>query len=239
VLVFAAAGLLDFAGFAAGAGFVSAGAVAAFELEAAGADAFSDFAAAVDLLFLADLVEAASFVAGALASEASPDDFAVLLDFDLAVLDVFEVEVASAVDLESSAPVFVDLGFFVLADFAFASASASASFEAVESSADAFVALDFFVLADFVSGLEPSAEAESPEPSFVDFDFFAAVDLVDPLEDLESVSFAVDVEDFDFEVEVLSEAELSPLSVEFASVAFFFFVVFLAVVLLESLESEA
>jgi hypothetical protein len=207
-LVFAAEVLVDFAGFAAGAGFVSAaGAAAEFEPEAAGADAFSDLADAVDLLLLADFVEAVSFLAGALASAASPDDFADLLDFDFAVFEVLVPELASAEAFESSEAAFADFDFFALVDFVFA----SASFEALESSADAFV----------------------------EFVFFAAVDLLEALEDFESASFAVEDEDFGFDAEDFPAVELSLLSVALVSVDFFFFVVFLAVVVLASLESAA
>ena len=233
-MVFAAEALVDFAGFAAGAGFESAGPAAEFEPEEAGADALSDLAAAVDLLLLADFVEAVSFLVGALDSEESPD-FAVLLDFDFAALEVLALESVSAEDFESAEPDFAAFDFFALAGFAFA----SESFDAVESSADAFVDFDFFVLADFVSAAESLAEAESPEASFVDFDFFAAVDLVDPFDDFASASFAAAVEVFDFDAEVFPVEVVSLLSVELASVDFFFFVVFLAVVVLESLESEA
>lgn len=215
----------------------AAGAAAGVEPDEAGAEELSDLAAAADLLLLADFVEDFSFVAAgaaALDSPDSPDVFAVLVDFDFLVLEVLLPESASADAFESSAPAFADFDFFELVDFEAALESAGA----FESDADALVDFDFFVLADFVSEAESDFTVESPDASLVDLDFFAPVDLVEPAAALESLSDDAEAAFFDFDVEVFPELELSLLSVEVASVDFFFLVVFLAGVVVESLESD-
>ena len=193
------------------------------------------------LLDLAGFAEAAEFEdAGALE----------LADAGAAAPELEPEGVAVAADVSAA---FVDFDFFVLADFA----PASASFDAAVSVEEAF---DFFELVDFV----PAAEsAEAVESAFVDLDFFeldfvsdaesadAAVSPEDDLADLDFLELAEAVElpeespsdDFvflDFDVEDFPEEEASLESVELASVDFFFdLVVFFAGVVLESLESVA
>jgi hypothetical protein len=196
---------------------------------------------AEELFDLAGFVEAGEFEdagaleladAGAAAPEpelegAAADESAAFVDFDFFVLADFVPASASFEAAVSVDDALADFDFFELADFV----PAAESVEAVES---AFASVDFFLeLVDFAPDAE-SADAVSPDEAFADLDFFELAEAVElPEESLSEVDFAF----FDFDVEDFPEASLE--SVEFASVAFFFLVVFFAGVVLESLESVA
>ncbi len=238
-LLFAAAVLLDLAGFVAAAEFEDAGGfelagagAAAPEFELEGVDAAADvlLSAALadfDFFVLADFVPvSASFVAAA-----SVD--AALADLDFFGLLEFVPESASFDAAESVDEALADFDFFELVDFVPASVEAvESAFASVE---EAFA--DFFLeLVDFSPAAE-SADVVSPDEAFADFDFFELVEAVElPAESLSEAAFAF----FDFDVEDFPEEEASLESVELASVDFFFdLVVFFAGVVLESLESVA
>jgi hypothetical protein len=188
-LAFGASALLDFAGFVvaaefdeAGAGeLAGAGAAADLVLEEAGAGVLDgvldDGAAAADLLFEDDFVEAVSAGAAPPDEPASAEDFA---DFDFFVLAVFVPvsEVVAAV--ESAEESLAAFDFFELAVLLPESALA----EAVESAEESFVVFDFFALADEAA---PLADFESLSAS-VDFDFFDFD--VDDLDDASAESAA-------------------------------------------------
>ncbi len=242
VLAFGASALLDFAGFVvaaefdeAGAGeLAGAGAAADLVLEEAGAGVLDgvldDGAAAADLLFEDDFVEAVSAGAAPPDEPASAEDFA---DFDFFVLAVFVPvsEVVAAV--ESAEESLAAFDFFELAVLVPESALA----EAVESAEESLAAFDFFELAVLLPASALAEAVESAEESFAVFDFFALADDADPLADFESLSASVDFDFFDFDVDDLDDASAESA----ASVDFFFdLLVFLAgVVVLESLESDA
>ena len=160
----------------------------------------------------------------------------VFLEDDLAEAESDAAGV-DALELLASAEVFVDFGFFVLADFV------PESDEGVESAfasvAEASVDLDFFELVDL-----ELASAESPDSAFADFDFLELVDLVSAeavspedlvdflvLADLVSLSDEVDLVFLDFDADELLLVSVEPASVDF------FLVVFFVEVALESLVS--
>ena len=211
-------------------GFELAGAGAAapeFELE--GVDVAADVSAALadfDFFVLADFVPAfASF-------DAASSVDAALADLDFFVLVDFVPESASFDAAESVDEALADFDFFELVDFVPAAESVEAVESALASVEEAFA--DFFLeLVDFSPDAE-SADAVSPDEAFADLDFFELVEAVElPEESLSEVDFAF----FDFDVEDSFEA--SAESVELVSVAFFDLLVFLAGVVVESLESAA
>lgn len=192
-----------------------------------------------ELFDLAGFVEAAEFEdagalelagAGAAAPELEPEEAdvsAALVDFDFFVLADFALASASFDAAVSVDDALADFDFFELVDLV----PAAESVEAVES---AFASVDFFLeLVGFAPDAE-SADAVSPDEAFADLDFFELAEAVElPEESLSELDFAF----FDFDVEDFEEASLE--SAELASVAFFFLVVFFAGVVLESLESVA
>ena len=221
-LDFADEALLDFAGFELAAELDEAGAV-----ELAGAEAVPEFV--LDADELAGCEEAAAFV---------------FLEEDLVEAESDAVGV-DALELLASAEAFVDFDFFELADFVPESALDEAVESALASVEEAFVDLDFFELADL-----ELASAESVESAFADFDFFELVDFVSAeavspedlvdffvLTDLVSLSDEADLVFFDFDSVEEPDEDLSRVSVELVSAAFFFFVVFFVEVALESLVS--
>jgi hypothetical protein len=212
--------------------------VEADESEAAGvvvlealvsAAALDDF----DFLVLADFVPESALVdAAASVDEAFADfDFFELADF-VPAESVEAVESA----LASVDEAFADFDFFELVDFVPAAESVGVVESALASVEEVFADFDFFELVDFVPDAESVDAVLSPEDALVDLDFFELVEAVEP--PAESLSDEVDLGFFDFDDVDLAEASLE--SVEVASVDFFFdLVVFLAGVVLESVESVA
>lgn len=192
----------------------------------------------MDLLLPVDFVEAVSDVA---AGEAVPDGLvsaAALVDFDFFVLADFEPELVSVDAAVSVDEAFADFDFFELVDFAPDAESAEAVESALASVEEAFADFDFFALVDFVPDAESVDALESPEDDLAALDFFELAEAVEPL--AESLSEGVDLAFFDFDVEDFPEEDVSLEPVELASVDFVFdLLVFLAGVVLESLESEA
>ena len=192
----------------------------------------------MDLLLPVDFVEAVSDVA---AGEAVPDGLvsaAALVDFDFFVLADFEPELVSVDAAVSVDEAFADFDFFELVDFAPDAESAEAVDSALASVEEAFADFDFFALVDFVPDAESVDALESPEDDLAALDFFELAEAVEPL--AESLSEGVDLAFFDFDVEDFPEEDVSLEPVELASVDFVFdLLVFLAGVVLESLESEA